>query len=470
MKGLSPGRLLFNKLKLANVHDQMSIMYVVVFLFFGSILSAQPEGYYSSATGKSGEELQQALHEIIDGHTVLTYSALWSAVQTTDKKADGTVWDMYSDIPGGTPPYTYTFVSDQCGNYSGEGSCYNREHSFPRSWFADASPMFTDLFHIYPTDGYVNGQRGNYPFGETDTPQWTSQNGSKRGPCSVNGYTGIVFEPIDEYKGDFARTYFYMAVRYFNEDSGWPGSPMVDGAQLKPWAKEMMVQWHSDDPVSEKETGRNNAVYALQGNRNPFIDHPEFVNLMYEGERFDELPPDIDSISIVSSTSMVLWFNEPLDSISATTVSHYSITGSTSVVSATYAGHDNHAVELEVAELQNGSYGLTITGVADTTGNTLQLAMFPFQVVTLQTEVPAFATDLKIYPNPGSETFYLDMAEIGAQVTGLKLLDTSGRSVSFTYSISQDQIELTTKAVAGVYYLLIKHKQGTQRSAPLLIR
>ncbi len=447
----------------------MAIMYAVVFLFFGSILLAQPEGYYSTAEGKSGEALQQALHEIIDGHTVLTYSALWDAVQSTDKKADGTVWDMYSDLPGGTPHYTYTFVTDQCGNYSGEGSCYNREHSFPRSWFADAAPMDTDLFHIYPTDGYVNGQRGNYPFGETDTPQWTSQNGSKRGPCSVNGYSGTIFEPIDEYKGDFARTYFYMAVRYYNEDSGWPGSPMVDGAQLKPWAKEMMVEWHNEDPVSDKETERNDAVYALQGNRNPFIDHPGFVELMYGGAHFDQLPPDIDSITIVSATNMVLWFNEPLDSISATTVSHYSITGS-AVVSATYTGHENHAVELEVSELQNGSYGLTITGVADTSGNTLQLAMFPFEVVTLQTAISTFPADVKIYPNPGRGVFYLDGEGIGAQVTGLKLLDTSGRSVSLAYTISRDRIKVTTKAVAGMYYLLIKHKEETQRSAPVLIR
>ena len=442
---------------------------IISFILYGYTTLAQPEGYYSSADGKSGEELQLVLHEIVDGHTVLSYSALWSAVQTTDKKADGTVWDMYSDRPGGTPPYTYTFVSDQCGNYSGEGSCYNREHSFPRSWFSDASPMYTDLFHIYPTDGYVNGQRGNYPFGETDAPQWTSQNGSKRGPCSVNGYTGTVFEPIDEYKGDFARTYFYMAVRYYKDDSGWPGSPMVDGAQLKPWAKEMMVQWHNEDPVSEKETGRNDAVYALQGNRNPFIDRPEFVGLMYGGENFDQIPPDIDSITIVSATSMLLWFNEPLDSISATTVSHYSITGSTAIVSATYAGHENHAVELEVSELQNGSYALTIIGVSDTSGNRLQLAMFPFEVFTLQTVLSSFPADVKIYPNPGRGIFYLNAYGIEAQIAGLKLLDTSGRTVSLDYSVLQDQIEITTKAVAGVYCLVISYKGGTQWSTRVMI-
>ncbi|MCA1747663.1 MAG: endonuclease, partial [Bacteroidales bacterium] len=239
---------------------------------------------------------------------------------------------------------------------------------------------------------------------------------------------------------------------------------------LKPWAKEMMVEWHNEDAVSEKETGRNDAVYALQGNRNPFIDHPEFVDLMYGGEFFDQVPPDIDSITITSATSLVLWFNEPLDSVSAITVSHYSITGSTAIVSATYGSHEKHVVELEVSELQNGSYGLTITGVSDTSGNTLQLAMFPFEVVTLQTALAAFPTDLKIYPNPGTGLFYLDAEGIGVQITGLKLLDTSGRTVSLAYSISRDQIEITTKAVAGVYYLLIKNKEGSQRTIPVLIR
>src|SRR6056297_2566529 len=235
-------------------------------LLFSSVLFvfsafAQPEGYYSNAAGKSGEELQQVLHDIIDDHTVLSYSALWSAVQSTDKKPDGTVWDMYSDRPGGTPPYTYTFVSDQCGNYSGEGSCYNREHSFPKSWFADASPMYTDLFHLYPTDGYVNGQRGNLPFGNVSSASWTSTNGTQKGPCSYPGYTGTIFEPIDEYKGDFARTYFYMVTRYEGQVAGWEMNESNADAVLngtsnqvyEEWYLDMIIEWHINDPVSQKE-------------------------------------------------------------------------------------------------------------------------------------------------------------------------------------------------------------------------
>jgi len=114
------------------------------------------------------------------------------------------------------------------------------------------------------------------------SPSWTSQNGSRLGPCSYPGYSGTVFEPIDAYKGDFARNYFYMATRYLGDDGGWPGSDMVDGAQLRPWAEEMLIEWHLADPVSDKETDRNDAVFAIQDNRNPYIDHPEFVLLVYD--------------------------------------------------------------------------------------------------------------------------------------------------------------------------------------------
>lgn len=240
-----------------------------------------PAGYYNGTENLSGTALRSALHNIIDNHTVVSYSSLWTHYQQTDKKPDNSVWDMYTDIPGGTPVYTFTFVTDQCGNYSQEGDCYNREHSWPQSWFNSASPMKTDLFQVYPTDGYVNGMRSNYPYGEVGTASSTSSNGSKLGNCVYPGYTGTVFEPIDEYKGDFARTYFYMSTRYYTEDASWQSNGMVSGADLLPWAQNMLMEWSVNDPVSAKEIARNNAVYAIQGNRNPYIDHPEFAFLIF---------------------------------------------------------------------------------------------------------------------------------------------------------------------------------------------
>ncbi len=241
-----------------------------------------PAGYYDSAMGLIGEPLQAALHLIIDNHTAIGYTNTWTAFYSTDDKPNGKVWDMYSDIPGGTPPYEYTFGIDQGGVGGVEGTGYNREHSWPSSWYGgEISPMYSDLFMVYPTDNYVNNQRGSYPYGEVDSPSWTSLNGSKLGNCTYSGYSGVAFEPIDAYKGDFARSYFYVTSRYYGEDGSWPGSDMTDGAELLPWAVNMLLEWHLDDPVSRKELERNGTIYTMQGNRNPFIDRPEFAEAMY---------------------------------------------------------------------------------------------------------------------------------------------------------------------------------------------
>jgi endonuclease I len=265
------------------------ILLLCTFNSFGQI----PPGYYDSASGLTGQQLRAALQSIIDDHQEQSYSSVWTYFKTTDDRADGKVWDMYSDIPGGNPAYTYTFVFDQCGSYSAEGDCYNREHSFPKSWFNDGTPMLTDLFHLYPTDGYVNGMRNNYPYGEVGTTTWTSTNGSKVGNCSYTGYTGVVFEPIDEYKGDFARTYFYMLTRYMSLVSSW-NCDMISGNDFQGWAKSMLLEWDENDPVSQKEIDRNNTVFQIQDNRNPFIDHPEYAGLIWGSQALVNEPVKSD--------------------------------------------------------------------------------------------------------------------------------------------------------------------------------
>ncbi len=250
-------------------------------VLLGTVAQAQPPaGYYDPAQGLSGPALRQALYEVINDHTVMTYSMLWEAFYETDRKPDGTVWDMYSDVPGGTPPYSFQFVSDQCGTYNSEGDCFNREHSFPQSWFDGALPMNTELFHLYPTDAWVNQKRANWPYGQVTAPTWTSNNGSKLGPCSYPGCSGTVFEPIDAYKGDLARGYFYMLTRYLPNLTAW-SCPMMANGEFLPWAEAMLIDWHLQDPVSPKEVARNNAVYAIQGNRNPYIDNPQWVQSIW---------------------------------------------------------------------------------------------------------------------------------------------------------------------------------------------
>lgn len=260
-----------------------SLVLIPLFLLSFFSLSAQPPAaYYESAADLNGTALRSALHLIIKDHTSLGYSALWSAYYTTDKRPDnGKVWDIYSDKPGSTPPYYFTFGTDQCGSYDSENDCYNREHTWPQSYFDSEEPMKSDLFQVYPTDGWVNNKRSNYAYGEVISPTWTSLNGSKLGPNSFPGYSGIVFEPIDSFKGDLARTYFYMATRYFGEDGSWSSWAMANKAELKPWAVAMLLEWHHKDPVSEKERNRNNEVYAKQHNRNPFIDQPDYADCIW---------------------------------------------------------------------------------------------------------------------------------------------------------------------------------------------
>ncbi|HMM12423.1 MAG TPA: endonuclease [Bacteroidales bacterium] len=254
------------------------ILCIAAHFIIPQTLQAQPpSGYYSTATG-TGATLKTQLYNIIKGHTVRSYDQLWTDFQSTDVKSNGKVWDIYSNT-------NYTFGSNQCGTYNSEGDCYNREHSFPASWFNDASPMYTDLFHLYPADGYVNGIRSNYIYAKVGTATYTSTNGSKRGNCITPGYTGTVFEPADEYKGDLARMLFYMATRYENIIHTWYANNSNANIILQnnsfpvyeSWYLDMLGEWHVNDPVSQKEIDRNNAVYARQGNRNPFIDRPDFV-------------------------------------------------------------------------------------------------------------------------------------------------------------------------------------------------
>ena len=260
------------------------LLFVLLTVFFAVSVSAQaPANYYNSTTGLTGDPLKVALHNIIKGHTSISYAQLWNAFWSTDNKGNGIVWDMYSDRPGGTPAYVFELGMDQCGNYDSEGDCYNREHSWPQSWFNNDGTPRTDLHHIFPVDGYVNNKRSNYPFGEVGSASWTSTNGSKLGTSKTPGFSGTVFEPIDEYKGDFARAMMYMSVRYYGEDGGWKNSEMTDKSVLKSWAIKLLLRWNKQDPPSPKEIERNNVIYDdYQHNRNPFVDYPEFADRIWD--------------------------------------------------------------------------------------------------------------------------------------------------------------------------------------------
>jgi endonuclease I/chitodextrinase len=256
---------------------------------FISTFAQIPTGYYDGTAGLTGAALKTKLKQIItDGHQDHGYNGLWGAYQTTDidkfYENDDSVLDIYSENPNGADPYNYTHIVNQCGNYNSESDCYNREHIVPQSLFNENQPMVSDIHFIRATDGKVNGMRSNYPFGKVNTASFTSMNGSKLGNSISPGYSGTVFEPIDAFKGDVARMIFYFVTRYEAQLSGFSTGNMLGGSAfpgLQTWELNQLLAWSAADPVSPIEIARNNASYAYQENRNPFIDHPEYVNQIW---------------------------------------------------------------------------------------------------------------------------------------------------------------------------------------------
>ncbi|MCJ1805512.1 endonuclease [Flavobacterium covae] len=302
-------------------------------LFCALVGHAQaPSGYYSSATG-SGYTLKTQLYNIIKDHTDKGYAGLWTTYQTSDRdkeyENDNSIIDVYSENPTGVDPYVYQYGTNQCGTYSGEGGCYNREHMIPQSVFNNAAPMVSDAHFIPPTDGKVNGMRSNYPHGMVAVANWTSRNGGKLGSSAVSGYTGTVFEPINEFKGDIARMYFYFATRYENTVANYSSYEMFNRTSNQVFAKpflDMLLKWHAQDPVSAREIARNNAIYARQGNRNPFIDNPNYVNLIWGGSTADTVAPTVPSdltSSGITTTACTLSWTASTDNVGVTSYNVY---------------------------------------------------------------------------------------------------------------------------------------------------
>ena len=279
--------------------------------------------YWSSVDGKSGSELWSAVSSATNkGFKTLGYNGLWTAYKTSDvypsdpsnpdytSSRAGKIWDMYGDC-------VFTYSSDQCGTYNGVCDCYNREHSIPKSWFGGStSGIGCDIFHLVPTDGKINGVRSNDEFGVVNGGEnWNGNKSGSAGSWStdkktiassanevING-SGHVFEPLDKYKGDFARGYFGTIVK-------WQLSNMTSGNSffngiydathyygLTKKAVVLLMKWHREDPVSQKEIDRNNGIQATQGNRNPFIDYPYLAEYIW-GEHYGET---IDMSKLIAS-------------------------------------------------------------------------------------------------------------------------------------------------------------------------
>ena len=344
--------------------------FIVIFTPIGAQI---PSGYYNNVDGKTGKELQIALNEIINNHRTISYAEVWIYYQYTDVKPSGKIWDIYSDNPQGTPEYEFDYRTGQCITIgSNEGKCYTREHSFCQSWFGKTTDApYTDLFHLYPTDGWINTKRNDNPYGQVTTPtQPPFSNGSKMGKNTYPGAPSVTcFEPIDDFKGDIARSFFYMATRYmFEDDKFKTESPMTFKSQLQPWALKMLLEWHQLDPVSQKEIDRNNAIYAVQKNRNPFIDHPKWVDKIwgidsiFPVEITPQSPPETPKIKwfeLTDNHTVKITFTQPMVAWTTENPLNYNIS---TTVAATALHYSNDTLTIHIGGLfsQNATYNLSI--------------------------------------------------------------------------------------------------------------
>jgi endonuclease I/chitodextrinase len=403
----------------------MSLKLLFTALLFSLISYAQiPAGYYSAATS-TGYTLKTNLYNIIKGHTDRGYDGLYTTYLNSDRdyyyENDGTVLDMYSENPTGIDPYNYSTSSttDKCGNYAVEGDCYNREHIIPQSVFGSNAPMVSDAHSITPTDGKVNGLRSAFPHGIVASASKTTLNGSKLGSSGVSGYSGTVFEPIDEFKGDIARMYFYFATRYENTVSGY-SFDMFNNTSDQVFTTaflNMLLTWHAQDPVNAREIARNNAIYARQNNRNPYIDHPEYVQ--------------------------AIW-NPTADTVAPTAATNVTVTGTTSsTVSLSWtAGTDNVAVT---------SYDIYVNGILKTSVSSSNLT----STITGLTASTAYsfyvvAKDASVNSSPasntanGTTTIAIPDTEIPTAPTNLAVTGSSSSTVSLSWTASTDNVGVTS--------------------------
>ena len=235
-----------------------------------------PDGYYDGLKGKNGAELKAAVHETIKDADVLDYGSgsgrTWDGFYSTDRTDDNQVIDRYSNDK--------RYFGEKGKSVSG----MNIEHSFPKSWWGGSeNQAYKDLYNLMPSEQKINSAKSNYPMGEVT--EATTDNGCTKVGTGHNGYK--LWEPADKWKGDFARSYMYMATAY--QDFTWSTkSPQAlqileqnAYPTLQQWAYELYISWAKADAPDAQEAARNDSVCRIQGNRNPFVDFPNLMEYIW---------------------------------------------------------------------------------------------------------------------------------------------------------------------------------------------
>ena len=456
-----------------------------------------PAGFYDAANGQTCQTLKTTLKNISStGYNTLSYTpGVWDAYRYTDIKpaTANLIWDIYTDDnnPAVAETFNFTYGSlanggDQCGNYSKEGDCYNREHTTPQSWFNQASPMVSDVQHILPSDGKVNGVRSNFPYGEVTNVTYTSiDNQSKLGTGNNFGYTGTIFEPIDAFKGDVARISLYMATRYEDQIIGnnWSANGTANAALLNPtdelfdaarrrlqiydtWYLKTIFKWINQDPVSQKEIDRNNAIYYQSGqnNRNPFVDHPEYAFLIWQCTGV--IPVTItDFVASKQNESVLLKWYATFE----TSFRQYDIERSTDAIHfnkiASEAGRNLANYSFTDNKLPSGSIVYYRLKMIDIDGS------FNYSK-TIAIRLNNNFSNALVYPNPTMGTLQITLTEAIASNTTLIVTDVTGRVVKQknimkgVFSINLEAQSLTN----GRYFIKINDGKSLINQSFVVIR
>lgn len=420
-----------------------TFIFTFLFLFSFHVCAQAPAGYYDAADGKSAAELKTKLFEIIHNYISADYDGFtamyWGNTyfKQTDWNSNGYYWDMYSNVQRST--YNSSEMS--------------REHCMPRSWWGtstDYGVANSDLHNLYPADYTANSKKSNYPLGEVGSASWT--NGSSAlGPNTYSGYLGTVFEPADEYKGDFARTYFYMVTCHEDYANRWKDdglASMLDNNTypvFKDWAISLLLKWARQDPVSQKEIDRNNAVFAIQQNRNPFIDYPDLFEYVWGNKTGVNF--------VATNMTFTPALLTPQDE---TAVNFGSIQKGNTKIKSVPLRSVNLSGNVEFEWLQNSSgfFSLDLTSI-DASSSNLSSGT-TFNITFQPTGVGSYTAKLKVTNTDSGLTSYVNVSGTASENTSVEpVIPNEDEDVIFFYTGPWDKTSLptyfATNAKSGPY-------------------
>jgi len=471
-----------------------------------------PPGYYDATAGLSCQNLKTALSNIITtGQISLSYGDLDDyqiPITDTIRNDDGSgavIWDIYSNNPTGPEPFTFTSAQNPSGGFcvggvtpGTEGGCWNKEHTFPRSWFklsgsSYQQPTESDLFLVRATDSKINGNRGNIPYSTVSSasyqfPTAGAYPGYPMPPNPVldkigaSNYPGVsassAFEPYNGVKGDIARAYFYILTRYENQLSNWVAlngatglSTVVDGTtnggvypsfQLSYLA--MMYSWHNLDPVDTKESNRNDLVYSQQNNRNPYIDHPEYIAMVWQCTGV--LPVTVTDFTAQKNNESVLlkWY-----ATYETNFKNYEIQRSTGGIVFSKIG--------EVAGKNLANYSFTDNDLP--AANTIYYRLKMIDIdgkfsysKTVPVRLSENFSNAQVYPNPANGKLTVKLQQALTGNSSLVIADISGRVVlQQQVKNGQKNIDLdVSKFNDGRYFIKISNSNELINQSFVIIK